>query len=391
MRRYNIKRNRRIRQVRTVVWEDGAVRLLLPDRRVPCPALRASEEADEGVGRRRGRLPHKAAQPQPNRVLNSCTILACLCLLLAGCADVGEPVYPSAKIPVAPNDLVAIERGDHLAVQFTASSYTTEAQLITEMRGAEVRVGPARQPFNAAAWAKSAEACSLMKPAEKPGPVQASCPASAFVGSNVVVGARVLNIKGRPSAWSNFVPLRVQPPVPAPVDVSAAAVPEGVRLTWSDPDVRSFVVFRQSPADKQPAQLGKTDQPAYLDRTTVYGTEYQYWVQGLRENAESDAAASNKLTPVDVFPPAVPAGVTAAAGIDSIELAWERNTEPDFRKYVIYRAVDEGPFEKLAETDVPTYSDKAIQSSKIYRYAVSAVDQAGNASSRSAIVEAAAP
>ena len=190
------------------------------------------------------------------------TILACLCLVLAGCADVGEPVYPSAKIPVAPNDLVAIERGDHIAVQFTASSYTTEVQLITELRGAEVRVGPARQPFNAAAWAKSAEECSLTKPAEKPGPVQASCPASALVGSDVVVGARVLNIKGRPSAWSNFVPVHVQPPVPAPVDVSAAAVPDGVRLTWSDPDVRSFVVFRQSAADKQPAQLGRTDQPA---------------------------------------------------------------------------------------------------------------------------------
>ena len=96
----------------------------------------------------------------------------------------------------------------------------------------------------------------------------------------------------------------------------------------------------------------------------MYGTEYRYWVQGLRDNAESDAAASNKRTPVDVFPPAVPAGVTAAAGIDSIELAWERNTEPDFRKYVIYRAVAGGPFEKLAETDVPTYSDKAIQSGK---------------------------
>ena len=31
MTRYNIERNRRIRQVRTVVWEDGAARPLLPD------------------------------------------------------------------------------------------------------------------------------------------------------------------------------------------------------------------------------------------------------------------------------------------------------------------------------------------------------------------------
>jgi len=31
MMRYDIERNRRIRQVRTVVWEDGAARPLLPD------------------------------------------------------------------------------------------------------------------------------------------------------------------------------------------------------------------------------------------------------------------------------------------------------------------------------------------------------------------------
>jgi len=31
MTRSNIERNRRIHQVRTVVWEDGAVRPLLPD------------------------------------------------------------------------------------------------------------------------------------------------------------------------------------------------------------------------------------------------------------------------------------------------------------------------------------------------------------------------
>ncbi len=318
-------------------------------------------------------------------------ILPAVCLLLAGCGDVGEPVYPSAKIAVPPNDLVAVERGPHIAVQFTASPYTTEAQLITEMSGADVRVGPARQPFNAAAWAKSAEACSLTKPAEKPGPVIASCPAGAFVGSDVVVGARVLNMKGRPSGWSNFVPLHVEPPVPAPAEVTAVPVQEGVRVTWSDPDVHSFVVFRQAPADKQPVQLGKTDQPPYLDRNTVYGTEYQYWVQGLRDEAESDAAASNKLTPVDTFPPAVPAGVTAAAGINTIELAWERNTEPDFKEYVVYRAAGNGPFENAGETDVPTFSDKAIQSGRTYRYAISAVDQAGNESGRSAIVEATAP
>ncbi len=35
MMRYTLKRNPRIRQVRAVVWEDGAVRPLLPDVLLP--------------------------------------------------------------------------------------------------------------------------------------------------------------------------------------------------------------------------------------------------------------------------------------------------------------------------------------------------------------------
>jgi hypothetical protein len=52
--RYNIRRNRRIRQVRTVVWEDGAARPLLPDRRAPSPPI-APPESGGLRGRRRPR------------------------------------------------------------------------------------------------------------------------------------------------------------------------------------------------------------------------------------------------------------------------------------------------------------------------------------------------
>jgi fibronectin type 3 domain-containing protein len=68
----------------------------------------------------------------------------------------------------------------------------------------------------------------------------------------------------------------------------------------------------------------------------------------------------------------------------SIELAWTRNTEPDFRGYNIFRSVDNRPFEKIASLiGDPTYGDSNIEAGKKYRYTLSAVDLTGNESAQS--------
>jgi len=325
-----------------------------------------------------------------NRPLGAATLL--LALFSSACGTVGEPRAPSAHIPLAPTDLSAVERGDRIVVSFTAPALTTDAQVITSIGGADVRVGPARKPFDTNAWADSAVRASV-RSADKPGKIEASSQplATDLVGKDLAVGARVLNTRGRPSAWSNFVSIHVVAPVAAPAEVKATDAPEGVRLTWSDPAEHSFRIFRKGPDDQAPVEIGKSDTPQYLDNTIAWGRSYQYWVQALREGAESDASESPVDTPVDKFPPAVPAGLNAVTGTNSIELAWERNIETDFSNYIIYRALGDGPLRKLAEVSVPTYSDKAIESGKRYRYAVSAIDQKGNESEKSPPVEAAAP
>ena len=328
----------------------------------------------------------------PPAALSQSALLFALALASAACGTVGEPRAPSAHIPLAPTGLTAVERGDRIVVSFTAPALTTDAQVITALGGADVRIGPAKKPFDAGAWAESA-ARATVKSATKPGTIEASSQplAADLVGKDLTVGARVLNTRGRPSGWSNFVTIHVVAPVGRPGGVKATDVPEGIRLTWSDPGEHSFRIFRKGPADQMPVELAKTDTPEYLDRDIAWGRSYQYWVQALRAGAESDASEPVADTPKDVFPPAVPAGLNAVTGTNSIELAWERNTESDFSKYIVYRALGDGPFRKLAETDVPTYSDKAIEAGKPYRYAVSAVDQRGNESEKSPPVEAAAP
>ena len=123
------------------------------------------------------------------------------------------------------------------------------------------------------------------------------------------------------------------------------------------------------------------------------GTMYRYRVQAVNgDQHQSEVSAEAAVTPQDVFPPAVPAELSGVQGVGTIELVWQRNTEEDFAGYNVFRATGGGEFEKIAgPIDAPAYSDRAVEAGKTYRYAVSALDRAGNESARTAPVEVVAP
>jgi fibronectin type 3 domain-containing protein len=103
----------------------------------------------------------------------------------------------------------------------------------------------------------------------------------------------------------------------------------------------------------------------------------------------SEVSAPYSVTTKDEFAPAVPGALTAVLGVSTIELAWIRNAEPDFKGYNVYRSTDGGPFVKIAELIVaPNFSDSKIESGKKYRYEVSAVDVKGNESAHSTPADA---
>ena len=313
------------------------------------------------------------------------------CIVLAGCGYVGEPLYPTSNTPVAVNDLTAVERGDKIFIAFDIAPLTTDGLVLKEVGGVDLRVGPAPHgKFDTDQWARLARKIPIVSP-DEPKRVTAEFSAMPFVGQEAIIGVRVLNAKDRASGWSNLVAVHVRQPVEEPVNVQAVAAAQGVKITWSGSGAASYLVFRKTEKDEQPVLLGQPEKPEYLDATTEYGKSYQYWVQAIADHAESVTAASKPVTPVDVFPPAVPSGLTAAAGVNSIELAWERNTDSDLKDYIVYRSLDGSPFEKIAELNTPSYSDLKVESGKDYSYEVSAIDQLGNESARSKSVEAKAP
>lgn len=312
--------------------------------------------------------------------------------MLAGCGSVGEPLYPALNIPMPVVDLSAVERGDQIDINFTISSKTTEGLILKDIGSVELRVGPnAANEFRADAWADSAKRLDVPLPAQS-GAVHFATPAREFIGKEVLVGVRVGNPRGRMSAWSNFVIVGVEQPLAIPANLRANAVVQGVLLTWTAPNQTSFRIYRKAGEEKEPSLLASSDKPEYVDATTEYGKAYDYYVQAIHGKTESDVLGPQSITPKDIFPPAVPTGLNVSAGVGAIELSWDRNTEPDFKAYQVFRSEGDGPFVKIAEgLEGPSYSDHKIESGKHYRYRISAVDQTGNPSEQSPPVEAIAP
>jgi hypothetical protein len=324
------------------------------------------------------------------RPLSCSTFL--ICVLLAGCGSIGEPLYPALRIPSRVNDLALVEHGDNLDIFFTIPPLTTEGLPLKEIGAVDLRVGPgSSNGFNVDEWAASAMSVNVPTPAG-PGPVVAVVPVSKFAGKEVIAAVRLSNPKGRDSGWSDFKTFEVKPPLADPTNFHVAADPKGVALTWSAPAPSQFRILRQTEQQPKPVLLATATEPNYVDISADYGKTYQYSIQAVRDNIESNVVGPQTITPIDIFPPAVPSGLTASIGIGAVELAWNRNTESDFKEYRVLRSEEGGPFIEVARgLDAPIYSDRAIQTGKHYRYEVLAVDEGGRPSAPCEPVEIIAP
>jgi hypothetical protein len=316
---------------------------------------------------------------------------------LAGCRLLGPgyigPIQaPPLDVPVPVSDLRAIEYGDEIIAAFTIPKLTTEGLDLASLRSVDLYAGPAGPAADDPnSWFPRATHYSVA--ASAPGALEKRIPALAWIGKDVVLRVRSTGPKGRLSQWSLPFVLSVIAPLPRPTDLKAESRKDGVHLTWHGPGPK-FRVLRSVP-DGMPEQLANTDKPEYLDDAAQFGMRYQYMVLAFADEKQQSLVSDpleKPLTPVDTFPPDVPAGITAVAGVNTIELEWERNTEIDFKGYNIFRSVDNGPFEKVATLiEAPTYSDTNVQTGKIYRYEVSSVDLLSNESARSEPVQATLP
>jgi hypothetical protein len=307
---------------------------------------------------------------------------------LAGCGYIGPPKPPSLRIPEKIADLAAFQRAGALVIEFTVPAATTDGAVLRHIDEIDLRCGPAGPQ-----WEQTARRIPVT--AATPGRVHIETPSREWTGEDVELRVRAAGKPGRMSEWSNTVKMRVTPPLAQPV-VKVEGVPEGVRLTWTPEEGAQYRVFRQGPLETKSSLLEAVQKPEYTDTRAEYGKTYRYSVEAFIPSGDtesrSEVSAVVSLTPEDRFPPAVPSGLTALAGISGIELSWNPDSEPDLRGYYVYRSTAGGPFARLdGIVNTPAYSDRTVESGKQYRYTVSAVDQVGNESARTAAVEITAP
>lgn len=322
--------------------------------------------------------------------------LCSVTFLFTGCGYVGPVLPPSPRIPDAINNLNVVERGDEIVITFSTPPRTTDLLPIEEFSNVDLRVGPSVEPFDQAKWEASARAYAVPHQyvggdEEEPRslPVTRSIPVSEWQGKKVDVLVRT-SVRKRDhfSAWSNRITLDVLPPLASPA-LKVEATAAGYKLTWTaDSRANKFQILRQAQGEKAPSVVGISDKTEYVDGTAQWDKTYAYNViaqTGMAESLPSPAVSMNKP---DTFAPAVPIGLVALAGSDSVELSWKRNEELDFKNYVLLRSVDSGPFRQVGgPLNLPSYTDRDVQHGKRYRYQLSAVDIKGNGSENSTPAE----
>ncbi|MBS1830573.1 MAG: hypothetical protein JST93_35055 [Acidobacteria bacterium] len=309
-------------------------------------------------------------------------------LLMTGCGYVGDPQPPALHIPMRVEDLSVMQRGAMLRLSFTLPKLTTEGLTITELREAELRMGPAPEgEFQADAWAAAVPRVPADSTEAANGVLTVETKAGDLAGKQTIAMVRISGKSGRWSAWSNIVNFRVIPPLTKPEQLKATGSAAGIVLTWSG-NASQYRIARKGEKDPDFANVGQTKEATFTDSTAEFGKPYIYRVTGFQEAGERQAVSepSNEL-PVNIedkFAPAVPVGLAALIGVNSVELAWERNLEKDLRGYRVYRATGTGEWQKIADlVEAPSYGDRMAQSGTAYRYAVTSVDQLGNESEKS--------
>lgn len=324
--------------------------------------------------------------------------IAAMLAAATGCGYIGAPLPPALNIPVKITDLRGVQRGDKIILEFTPSLKATDGILLTRLSSIELKAGPPPEgPFDLNRWAEGAT--TIPVPDTSADPHEIEVPVAPWAGKTTVFGVRSFSPKGRPSQWSDVLILDVLPPLLTPVGLKADGAAQGVYVYWSrqgSAQGAQWRVFRQDEGQKDPVQLGIAGENSWMDRTAQFGATYSYSVQEI-EKAGDKTAESEVTEPVSVkyedkFAPAVPANLTAIGGVKTVEISWERSTEPDFKAYQVYRAEGDGPMVKLgAPVTNPSFSDTTVVSGKTYRYAVSAIDDKGNESGMCPAVEITAP
>lgn len=339
---------------------------------------------------------------------------------IAGCGTPGAPLPPSLKLPDLVTNLSALRTGDQVTLTWKMPRKNTDklllkgnipARVCRRLENVACEPVPGNLSFQPGVDATFHE----------------TLPAALASGTPraLTYFVELLSPKGRSAGLSN--PARVVAGE-APAGVSGLRVhlrKQGAVLEWAEDSDEAHTVIRLHrtlltlpgavakpkeqggilEAPKEPVEVSLlADEAAtghVLDKTIRFGQTYEYRAQRVaRVQVEGETvelagplSAPIKVEAIDTFPPAVPTGLAAVAaagdsnGGPSIDLSWLPVAEADVAGYLVYRREGDGEWDRISPAQAvvgPAFHDANVKPGHSYRYAVTAVDQGGHESARSA-------
>lgn len=344
-----------------------------------------------------------------------------LAAVLAGCGTPGAPLPPSLNLPDRVTDLAAVRNGNQVSLTWTMPKRNTDKLLLK----GDVGVVVCRK--------EDAGACEpvgkLWYAPHVTGSYSENLPAALASGNPRVLRyfVELKNRKGRSAGLSNAA-LVMAGEAPAPVAGFTAEVQKaGVVLHWT-PDTENAAVRLERTLENPPAVKpkkgrfgaapetaeqhllvedgsrsgGAVDKSIHFGETYVYRAQRVARIEAEGQTLELDGGFSSpvRVEALDVFPPAVPKGLAAVASLGengtppAIDLSWQPNTEPDLAGYIVYRREGDGPWERVSPAQSvvgPAFHDDHVKPGETYSYAVTAIDQGGHESARSATAQESVP
>jgi hypothetical protein len=342
---------------------------------------------------------------------------------LAGCGMPGAPLPPSLNLPIPVNDLSAVRTGGQVALSWTMPTKTTDKVLLKGNIAVRVcRNETSAAPCSVAATLQLAPGADASFTDTLPTPLASGPPRA------LTYFVELVNRKLRSAGLSNGAEILAGEAPPAIENLTAEMSKDGVLLRWAPaPAETSPVAIRlvrrllTPPAKK--SDQGPLPQPAEpleqtllvepadhsdraLDTSIRFGETYEYRAQrvarvtvgGSTLELAGPLSLPLRIDAVNVFPPSAPKGLAAVATAGengsgpAIDLSWLPGVETNLAGYIVYRrdvgASSAAPvwlrISPVQPVVGPGYHDPNVQPGHTYAYSITAIDQDGRESARSA-------
>ncbi len=375
------------------------------------------------------------ARPWPSSLCAALIAALAAAFALTGCGMPGAPLPPSLNLPVPVSDLSAVRTGSQVTLTWTMPTKTTDKVLL---RG-DIAVRICRNESSAA---RCSVAANLQLAPGADGSFTDTLSSALASGTPRVLTyfVELDNRKGRSAGLSNGAKTLAGQAPPAVDGLTAEMSRDGVLLRWAPaPSEAEPVAIRlarklltppaQKPGHGEAAEnpLAQPAEPLErsllveaganhgraLDTGIRFGETYEYRAQrvarivvnGATLELASPLSAPLRIEAEQLFPPNAPKGLAAVAtagengASPAIDLSWQPDTEADLAGYIVYRRElaatgAGGSWQRISPTQPvvgPAYHDTNVQPGHTYDYAVTAVDQEGHESARSAEAQETVP